>query len=72
MGRAISIGEVQFGRFGRITHVDGGVWNAWVRACGNHTRPTRGKRRALGLSIGRNEKMVNIYRQTPRTIRLMS
>jgi hypothetical protein len=29
--------------------VDGGVSNAWVCACANHTRPTRGTRRELGF-----------------------
>jgi hypothetical protein len=42
-------------------HGDGGVWNAWVcSACA-----TRGTRREMGLLIGRNEELVNIYRQTP-------
>jgi hypothetical protein len=40
-------------------HVDGGVWNAWVCACTNHTRPTRGTRRELSSEIGRNEELVN-------------
>jgi hypothetical protein len=42
--RAIGLGE------GRglpwpllMNHVNGGVWNAWVYACANHTRPTRGR-----------------------------
>jgi hypothetical protein len=46
-------------------HVDGGVWNAWVCACANHTRPTRGARRELGSEFSRNEELVNTYRQTP-------
>jgi hypothetical protein len=46
-------------------HVDDGVWNAWVYACANHTRPTRGTRRELGSDVNRNEELVNIYRQTP-------
>jgi hypothetical protein len=46
-------------------HVDDGVWNAWICACANHTRPTRGTRRQLGSEISRNEKLANIYRQTP-------
>jgi hypothetical protein len=32
-------------------HVDGGVWNAWVCACANHTSPTRGTRRELCSEI---------------------
>jgi hypothetical protein len=28
-------------------HVDGGVWDALVCACANHTRPMRGTRREL-------------------------
>jgi hypothetical protein len=36
-------------------HVDGGVWNAWVCGCANHTRPTRGTRRELGSEMSRNE-----------------
>ena len=47
-------------------HVDGGVWNAWVCAYVNHTRPTRGPRRELVRSdVNRNEELVDIYRQTP-------
>jgi hypothetical protein len=46
-------------------HVDRGVWNAWICACANHTRPTRGTRRELGSEINGNEEVVNIYRQTP-------
>jgi hypothetical protein len=46
-------------------HVDGGVWNAWICACANHTRPSRGTRRELGSEISRNKELVNIYRQTP-------
>jgi hypothetical protein len=49
----------------RTHHVDGGVWNACVRACANHTRPTRGTRRELGSEVSRNEELVNIYLQTP-------
>jgi hypothetical protein len=45
-------------------HVDCGVWNTWVCACANHTRPTRGTRRELGSEVSRNEEVVNIYRQT--------
>jgi hypothetical protein len=45
--------------------VDGGVWNAWVCVCANHTRPTRGTRRELGLEIIRNEELVNMCCQTP-------
>jgi hypothetical protein len=46
MARATGFGE---GRgptwpFG-THHVDGGVWNAWVYACANHIRRTRGTRR---------------------------
>jgi hypothetical protein len=37
-------------------HVDGGVWNAWVYACANRTRPTRAStRRELGSEASRNE-----------------
>jgi hypothetical protein len=43
-------------------HVDGGICNAWVCACANHTHTTR---RQLGSEISRNEELVNIYRQTP-------
>jgi hypothetical protein len=46
-------------------HVDGGVWNAWVRACANHTCPTRGTHRELGSEISRTEELVNMYRQAP-------
>jgi hypothetical protein len=46
-------------------HVDGGVWNAWVFACVNNTRPTRGTRRELGLEVSINEEFVNMHRQTP-------
>jgi hypothetical protein len=45
----------------RTHHVDAGVCNAWVCACANHTRPTRGKRRELGSEVNRNEELVNIY-----------
>jgi hypothetical protein len=37
------------------THsVDGVVWNVWVRACANHTLPTRGTCRELGLKVSSN------------------
>jgi hypothetical protein len=36
-------------------HVDGGVCNAWVCACANHTRPTRGTRPELGSEIWREK-----------------
>jgi hypothetical protein len=36
-------------------HVDGGVWDALVCACANHTRPTCGTRHELGSDISRNE-----------------
>jgi hypothetical protein len=36
-------------------HLDGGAWNAWVCACANHTRPTRGTRRELGSEVSRNK-----------------
>jgi hypothetical protein len=49
-------------------HVDGGAWNAWVCACANHTRPTRGTRWELGSEISRNEELVNRYRQTPHKL----
>jgi hypothetical protein len=45
-------------------HIDGGVWNAWVCACNNHTRPTRGTRRELGSEVSRNDELVNMYPQT--------
>jgi hypothetical protein len=45
--------------------VDGGQWNAWVCACANHTRPTHGTRRDLGLEVSKNAELVNTYRQTP-------
>ena len=51
----------------RTHHVDGGVWNGWVCACANRTRPTRGTRRELGSEVNRNEELVDIYRQTPHT-----
>jgi hypothetical protein len=46
---ALARGEVQLGRLGHIALTVGGVWNAWVCACANHTRPMRGTRRKLGL-----------------------
>jgi hypothetical protein len=52
-----------------IHHVDGGAWNAWVCACANHTRPTRGARRELGSEISRKEELVNTHRQTPHKLR---
>jgi hypothetical protein len=64
--RAIGLGEGRGPTWPLGTHhVDGGVWNAWVCACANHTRPTRGTRRELGSEVNRNEELVNIYRQTP-------
>jgi hypothetical protein len=64
--RAIGSGEgrVPTWPLGRH-HVDGGVWNAWVCACANHTRPTRGTCRELGSEVSRTEEMVNIYLQAP-------
>jgi hypothetical protein len=60
--RAIGLGEGRGPIWPLGTHhVDGGVWNAWVCACANHTRPTR---RELGSEVNRNEELVN-------TIRLM-
>jgi hypothetical protein len=49
-------------------HVDDGVWNAWVCACANYTRPTRGTRRRLGSVISSNEELVNINQQTPHKL----
>jgi hypothetical protein len=46
-------------------HVKGGVWNAWVCACANHTRHTRSTRQNLGLQFSRNEELVNMSRQIP-------
>jgi hypothetical protein len=48
--RAIDVGEgrgpiLPF----RTRHVDDGVWNAWVCACANHTRPARGTRREFAF-----------------------
>ena len=64
--RAIGLGEGRGPTWPLGTHhVDGGVWNAWVCACANHTRPTRGTRRELGSEVNSNEELVNIYRQTP-------
>jgi hypothetical protein len=64
--RAIGLGEGRGPTLPLGTHhVDGGVWNSWVCACANHTRPMRGARRELGSEISRNEELVNIYRQTP-------
>jgi hypothetical protein len=50
-GRLVLVrGGVQLDRLGRITlTVVFGFWNAWVYACANHTRPTRGTRRGLSL-----------------------
>jgi hypothetical protein len=64
--RAIGSGEGrgQTRPFG-THHVDGGVWNAWICACANHTRPTRGKRRELGSEVRRNDELEHIYRKTP-------
>jgi hypothetical protein len=39
------LGRLAFGTH----HVDGGVWNDWVCAYANHTRPTRGTRRGIRL-----------------------
>jgi hypothetical protein len=64
--RATSLGEGRGPTWPLGTHhVGGGVWNAWVCACANHTRPTRGTRRELGSGVRRNEELVNIHRQTP-------
>jgi hypothetical protein len=64
--RAIGLGEGRGPTWPLVTHhVDGGVWNTWVCACANHTRPTRCTRRELGSESSRNEELVNIYRQTP-------
>jgi hypothetical protein len=51
-------------------HGDGGVRNAWVCACANHTRPTRDTRRELGLEVSRNEELVT-YIDKARTNRLI-
>jgi hypothetical protein len=62
---AIGSGEGRGPTWPLGTHqVDGGVWNAWICACANHTRPTRGTRRELGSEVNRNGELVNIYRQT--------
>jgi hypothetical protein len=54
--RVISLGEGRGPTWPLGTHhVDGGVMNAWVCACANHTRPTRGTRRELGSEVNRNE-----------------
>jgi hypothetical protein len=48
--RAIGCGEGRGPTWPFGTHdVDGGVWNAWVCAYANHTRPTRGTHRKLGV-----------------------
>jgi hypothetical protein len=58
--RAIDLGEVRGPTWPLGTHhVDGGVWNAWVCACANHTRPTSGTRQESGSEIIMNEKLVN-------------
>jgi hypothetical protein len=63
--RAIGLGEGRDPSSPLGTHlVDGGVWNAWVCACANYTRPTRGTRRELGSEVSKNEELVNIYRQS--------
>jgi hypothetical protein len=58
-------GEVHLGRLGRITLTVGGVWNAWVRAYADQTRPTRGTRWESSLLISGNEELVNSYGQAP-------
>jgi hypothetical protein len=64
--RAIGLGQGRDPTWPLGTHhVDGGVWNAWVCACANHIRPTRGTRREFGSEIIWYEGLVNIYRQTP-------
>jgi hypothetical protein len=64
--RAIGLGEGRGPTWPVWTHhVDGGVWNAWVCACANHTRLTRGTRRELGSEISRNEELVKIYQKKP-------
>jgi hypothetical protein len=64
--RAIRLGEGRGPTWALGTHhVDGGVWNAWVCASANHNLPTRGTRRELCSEINMNEKLVDIYRQTP-------
>jgi hypothetical protein len=46
--RAIGFGEGRGPTWPLGTrHADCGVWNAWVCACANHTRHTRGTRREL-------------------------
>jgi hypothetical protein len=67
LARAIGLGEGRGRPWPLGTHhVDGGVWNTWVCACAQYTRPTRGTRRELGSEVSRNdEELVNIYRQTP-------
>jgi hypothetical protein len=63
--RAIGLGEGRGTTWPLGTHHVDGLWNAWVCACANHTRPTRGTRRELGSEIRRDEELANIYRQTP-------
>ena len=64
--RALGLGKGRGATWALGTHFgDGGVWNAWVCACANHTRPARGKRREIGSEVSRNEQCVNIYRQAP-------
>jgi hypothetical protein len=54
--RAIGFGEGRGPTRPLGTHnVDGGVRNAWVWACANHTRPTRGTRREHGSKFSRTE-----------------
>jgi hypothetical protein len=65
--RAIGLGQGRGQTWPLGTHhVEGGIWDAWVCACANHTRPTRGTCRELGWEVSRKEELVNIYRQTPR------
>jgi hypothetical protein len=46
--RVIGLGEGRGPTWALGTHhVDGGVWNAWVCACANHTRPAHGTRGEL-------------------------
>jgi hypothetical protein len=51
-------GEIQLGRLGRITLTM--CLECLVCDCANHTRPTRGTRRELGLKNSSNKELVNI------------
>jgi hypothetical protein len=64
--RAIGVGKGRGPTWPLGPHdVGGGVWNAWVCACANHARPTRGARPELGSKISRNKELVKMHRQNP-------